>query len=98
MTPPALCSDPRKKGESYARHRTVQGYLGTHATVDGDRRDARRQGPARTVRVHAGDGPFACPECQTKVPGYDRKLRRWRHLDACQFTTWIEADVPLGSS
>jgi transposase len=46
------------------------------------------------VRVHAGDGPFACPECQTHVPGYDRKLRRWRHLDTCQFTTWIEAEVP----
>ena len=47
-----------------------------------------------TVRVHAGDGPFPCPECQTNVPGYDRKLRRWRHLDTCQFTTWIEAEVP----
>ncbi len=47
-----------------------------------------------TVRVHAGDGPFPCPECHATVPGYDKKPRRWRHLDTCQFTTWIEAEVP----
>ncbi|MBI3077765.1 MAG: ISL3 family transposase, partial [Deltaproteobacteria bacterium] len=46
------------------------------------------------VMVDAGGGPFPCPECQTTVPGYDRKPRRWRHLDTCQFTTWIEAEVP----
>jgi transposase len=47
-----------------------------------------------TVRVHAGDGPFPCPACHATVPGYDQKPRRWRHLDTCQFTTWIEAEVP----
>lgn len=47
-----------------------------------------------TVKVDAGPGPFSCPECQALVPGYDRKLRRWRHLDTCQFITWIEAEVP----
>jgi transposase len=25
---------------------------------------------------------------------HDRKPRRWRYLDTCQFTTWIEAEVP----
>jgi transposase len=52
------------------------------------------KGQQVTVQVHAGDGPFACPECQAEAPGYDRKPRRWRHLDTCQFTTWIEAEVP----
>jgi transposase len=52
------------------------------------------KGQQVTVRVHAGDGPFPCPECAATVPGYDRKPRRWRHLDTCQFTTWIEAEVP----
>jgi transposase len=47
-----------------------------------------------TVKVDAGPGLFPCPECQALVPGYDRKLRRWRHLDTCQFVTWIEAEVP----
>ena len=46
------------------------------------------------VKVDAGGGPFACPECGAAGPRYDRKPRRWRHLDTMQFTTWIEADVP----
>lgn len=46
------------------------------------------------VRVEPGPGPFPCPECGTPGPRYDSKPRRWRHLDTCQFTTWIEADVP----
>jgi transposase len=46
------------------------------------------------VTVEAGPGPYPCPECQEPGPGYDRKRRRWRHLDTCQFTTWIQADVP----
>jgi len=46
------------------------------------------------VQVDAGDGPFACPECGAAGPRYDRKPRRWRHLDTMQFTTWITADVP----
>ena len=52
------------------------------------------KGQQVTVHVHPGDGPFRCPECQATVPGYDRKPRRWRHLDTCQFTTWIEAEIP----
>jgi len=47
-----------------------------------------------SVRVDAGPGPYPCPECQQASPGYDRKSRRWRHLDTCQLTTWIEAAVP----
>ncbi len=46
------------------------------------------------VQVDAGGGPFACPECGAAGPRYDRKPRRWRHLDTMQFRTWIEADVP----
>ena len=47
-----------------------------------------------TVKVDAGPGPFPCPECQTLSPGYDRRARRWRHLDTCQLRTWIDAEVP----
>jgi len=46
------------------------------------------------VRVEAGPGPFPCPECETTASRYDSKPRRWRHLDTCQFTTWIETEVP----
>jgi len=47
-----------------------------------------------TIRVDAGPSPFPCPECGAVVGGYDSKFRRWRHLDTCQFVTWIEAEVP----
>ena len=46
------------------------------------------------VTVDPGPGPFPCQICQAPAPGYDRKLRRWRHLDTCQFTTLIQAEVP----
>jgi transposase len=52
------------------------------------------KGQQVTVTVEAGPGPYPCPECQEPGPGYDRKRRRWRHLDTCQFTTWIQADLP----
>ncbi|MFQ5828437.1 MAG: transposase [Candidatus Methylomirabilia bacterium] len=50
------------------------------------------KGQQVVVRVEAGPGPFPCSECETAVPRYDSKPRR--HLDTCQFTTWIEAEVP----
>jgi len=52
------------------------------------------KGQRVVVRVEPGPGPYLCPECGTAGPRYDRKPRRWRHLDTMQFTTWIEADVP----
>lgn len=52
------------------------------------------EGQQVAVTVEAGPGPYPCPECQARVPGYDRKRRRWRHRDTCQFTIWIQAEVP----
>ena len=71
-----------------------QAVLGLRApwTVVNVELDVNRQ--QVTVTVAAGLGPHPCPECQEIVPGYDRKRRRWRHLDTCQFTTWIQAEVP----
>lgn len=40
------------------------------------------------------DAIFSCPTCGTLAPGYDRRMRRWRHLDTCQYTTILEASVP----
>ena len=31
------------------------------------------------------------------MSGYDRRQRSWRHLDTCQYTTIITADVPRGT-
>lgn len=49
------------------------------------------------VVVHvaaATDAVFACPTCGQPAAGYDRRERRWRHLDTCQYTTILQAQVP----
>jgi len=35
-----------------------------------------------------------CPHCDATCPGYDKRQRTWRHLDTCQFKTFLVADVP----
>jgi transposase len=38
---------------------------------------------------------FACPECGTESPVFDHAEERvWRHLDSCQFFTYLHARVP----
>jgi transposase len=48
------------------------------------------------VRVEpAPDASWCCPECERPCPGYDeREERRWRHLDSCEFQTWLLASLP----
>ena len=45
------------------------------------------------VSLMAG-AALGCPRCGRALPGYDRRVRRWRHLDTCQYVTILEADVP----
>lgn len=52
--------------------------------------------PHDEVRVHvehAGEA-LSCPDCGETCPGYDKRQRRWRHLDTCQYRTILIADVP----
>lgn len=37
---------------------------------------------------------LVCPKCGTVSPGYDKRQRKWRHLDTCQFKTLLIADLP----
>lgn len=37
--------------------------------------------------------PLVCPHCSALPPGYDNRMRRWRHLDTCQYKTTRVADV-----
>ena len=46
------------------------------------------------VRVERGGGKLICPKCGNACPGYDKRHRRWRHLDTCQLKTLLVADVP----
>ena len=50
---------------------------------------------AVTVRVALEPGAqLVCPECGQPCAGYDRRERRWRHLDTCQFRTILAAELP----
>src|SRR5690349_17597173 len=38
---------------------------------------------------------FACPKCGQPCAVYDHLAKRvWRHLDSCQFLTYLHANVP----
>jgi transposase len=57
--------------------------------------DVRLDVPAGKVEViveHRGQA--CCPQCGKPCPGYDSRLRRWRHLDTCQLQTVLVAEVP----
>ena len=44
---------------------------------------------------HAGGTRFACPECGLELAVYDHSGERiWRHLDSCQFMTYLHASPP----
>jgi len=44
---------------------------------------------------HAGGVVWACPECSLTSPTRDHAAERvWRHLDSCQFETYLHARIP----
>lgn len=47
-----------------------------------------------TVKIVRQSGNCRCPVCGAQASGYDHRIRRWRHLDTCQYRTIIEARVP----
>ncbi len=52
---------------------------------------------AQTVEIEMamkGDELWGCPECGRKMRGHGADRRKWRHLDSCQFKTFLVADVP----
>ena len=46
------------------------------------------------VEVVCTETVWGCPECGQRMHTQDRERRGWRHLDSCQFETFIVADVP----
>jgi len=45
--------------------------------------------------AHAKGVRFACPECGLELAAYDHSAKRtWRHLDSCQFMTYLHASPP----
>lgn len=44
---------------------------------------------------HTSGTRFACPECARELAAYDHLAKRmWRHLDSCQFLTYLHASPP----
>ncbi|MCL6272355.1 transposase family protein, partial [Sansalvadorimonas sp. 2012CJ34-2] len=63
----------------WAVHDVQLSYQNTEVTVSIDLKPSAR---------------LTCPTCGKGCPGYDARVRRWRHLDTCQFRTILEARVP----
>lgn len=52
-------------------------------------------GEIRVQVDHPRGTKFRCPDCEQELPCYDHaEERRWRHLDSCQFQTFLLARVP----
>jgi transposase len=61
-----------------------------HIALDTDTQEVRV-----FVEHDPAAGSLCCPECGQTCPGYDlREERVWRHLDTCQFQTWLICCVP----
>ena len=44
---------------------------------------------------HPNDAKWTCPQCSHEYPLYDHaEERTWRHLDSCQFQTYLHARIP----
>lgn len=46
------------------------------------------------VRVVCPEDTWGCPQCHQRMHIHEWDQRRWRHLDSCQFHTYIEAAIP----
>jgi transposase len=44
---------------------------------------------------HGAEARWRCPQCERELPVYDHSEERtWRHLDTCQFQTFLKARLP----
>ncbi len=79
--------------ESVELYRILLG-LSEPWTVERVELDMARQ----RVEVHVGHPAgqrFACPQCGRELGVYDHQVERvWRHLDSCQFLTYLHARPP----
>lgn len=46
------------------------------------------------VRVECQETMWGCPVCSERMHIHEWEERRWRHLDSCQFKTFVVARVP----
>ena len=46
------------------------------------------------IEVTCSQKVWACPACRSRMHVHGWNERRWRHLDSCQFKTFVKARVP----
>ena len=68
--------------------------LGIQAPWEVSEVDVDLPGTGVTVHIHHSGSDLACPQCGESCSGYDTRERKWRHLDTCQYKTWLVAQVP----
>jgi transposase len=70
--------------------------LGLESPWEVDRVELSTEGGRVDVWVNHPRGTrWACPECEQVLPTYDHgEEREWRHLDTCQFLTYVHARPP----
>jgi transposase len=59
--------------------------------------EVRLDAAAQTIEIEMALNErelWGCPECAGKMRMHSLERRRWRHLDSCQFKTFLVADVP----
>ena len=56
--------------------------------------DLRLEQGEVVIHVEEDRQRWACPECRMRMHVHDYAVRRWRHLETCQFKTIVEAKVP----
>lgn len=44
--------------------------------------------------AYRDDGAWKCPECGGPAKRHDVRRRVWRHLDTCQYRTFVTAEIP----
>ena len=52
------------------------------------------EGEVRVFLERGAASELLCPECEEPGQGYDKRSKRWRHLDTCQYRTVLVAEVP----
>lgn len=68
--------------------------IGSPWTVSRVDLDLQKGGEVLVWIEHDDDDEQRCPQCHVESKVHDRVLRRWRHLDTCQFKTILTAHVP----
>lgn len=55
----------------------------------------KREDQVIEVQIECTDSLWACPACAQRMHVHDYQERRWRHLDSCQYQTYLVARVPV---